>query len=173
MRVLVGCECSQTITAAFRAAGHDAFSCDLAPAYGDLPQYHIQGDLREVYSFVNPELFIAHPPCTYLSRAGLFCLVDSSGSIKDWVRYENGLLARDFFLWCLSRPAPMVCIENPVPIRRYDLPEPSQIVQPWYFGDPYTKQTCLWLRGLPELPMTKPVRPSAATYGQQSRTRTA
>ena len=151
MRVLVGCECSQTVVAAFRRLGVEAFSCDLAKSYGDYPEYHFQGDLREVYSFVNPDLFIAHPPCTFLSRAGLNRLVDSSGKIKDWVRYEKGLLARDFFLWCLSRPAKMLCVENPVPIRRFGLPVPSQYIEPFYFGDPYSKHTALWLRGLPLL----------------------
>lgn len=81
MRVLVGCECSQVVTAAFRAAGHEAFSCDIQPCYGDFPQYHFQNDLREIFPYIKPELFIAHPPCTYLSRAGLCRLVDSSGQI--------------------------------------------------------------------------------------------
>lgn len=158
-RVLVGCECSQIVTAAFRARGCEAFSCDLAPSYGDLPEFHFQGDLREVYDFIKPDLFIVHPPCTYLSRAGLCHLVDANGNIKDLVRYELGLIARDFFLWCLSRPADMVCVENPVPIRRFGLPAATQIFEPWYFGEPYTKKTCLWLRGLPPLSMTAPVRP--------------
>ena len=162
MRVLVGCECSQTVTSAFRAAGHEAFSCDLAECYGSLPQFHLQGDLREVYDYIKPELFIAHPPCTYLSRAGLCNLVSANGHIKDYIRFEKGLLARDFFLWCLSRPASMVCVENPVPIRRFQLPTPTQIIQPFYFGDPYTKQTCLWLRGLPPLQMTDLVKPVAS-----------
>lgn len=162
MRVLVGCECSSTVTGAFRDLGIEAYSCDIQKCYGQLPEYHIQGDLREVYDQIKPDLFIAHPPCTYLSRAGLNRLVDSSGKIKDWLRWEKGLLARDFFLWCLSRPAAFVCIENPVSIRRYGLPAPSQIIQPWYFGDPFTKQTCLWLRGLPLLEQTSPVRPGAS-----------
>lgn len=158
MLVLVGCECSSTVTAAFRRLGVEAFSCDLAPCYGDLPEYHFQGDLRDIYYKLNPDLLIAHPPCTYLSRAGLGCLL--SGGF-DWLRWEQGLLARDFFLWCLSRPC-LVCVENPVPIKRYQLPKPSQVVQPWFFGDPYTKQTCLWLRGLPPLEMTDPVKPFAS-----------
>lgn len=160
MRILVGCECSQTVTAAFRAAGHDAFSCDLVDSYGDYPQYHIKGDLQEVYNWVMPDLFIAHPPCTYLSRAGIGSLC-VHGEI-DMLRYEKGILARDFFLWCLNRPAQMVCVENPVPIRRFQLPKPTQIIQPYYYGDPYTKKTCLWLKGLPPLQMTCPVRPSAS-----------
>lgn len=162
MRVLVGCECSQTVTSAFRLAGHEAYSCDISPCYGSMPQYHIQDDLRVVYDRIKPDLFIAHPPCTYLSRAGLCCLVNGSGQIKDWLRWENGLLARDFFLWCLSRPAPMVCVENPVPIRRFGLPRPTQIIEPYFFGDPYTKETCLWLRGLPPLQMSNLVRPVAS-----------
>ena len=78
MRVLVGCECSSTVTAAFRRLGVDAFSCDLQKCYGEMPEYHVQGDLREVYDYVKPDLFIAHPPCTYLSRAGLNRLFDST-----------------------------------------------------------------------------------------------
>lgn len=159
MRVLVGCECSQVIMSAFRAAGHDAFSCDLVPAYGDLPQYHLQGDLREVYDFVKPDLFIAHPPCTYLSKAAGSLLFNSKHEIADIVRYEQGLLARDFFLWCLSRPAPMICVENPVPFKVFQLPKYTQIIQPFYFGDPYYKTTCLWLRGLPPLCQSDVVRP--------------
>ena len=160
MRVLVGCECSSTVTAAFRKKGCEAFSCDIQPCYGDLPEYHLQGDLREVYNYVKPDLFIAHPPCTYLSRAGLCCLIKYGE--MDMLRYEQGLIARDFFLWCLYRPAQMVCIENPVPIKRYQLPKPTQIIQPYYFGEPYTKQTCLWLRGLPELCFTHLVLPVAS-----------
>lgn len=153
MRVLVGCECSQVVVSAFRFIGHDAFSCDLQPCHGDFPEYHFQGDLRDVYNYVRPDLFIAHPPCTYLSRAGLCRLVLPDGSV-DPVRYDLGVQARSFFNWCLSRPAPMVCVENPVPIKRYGLPAPSQIIEPWQFGEMYTKCTCLWLRGLPPLPLS-------------------
>lgn len=162
MRVLVGCECSQVVTAAFRAAGHEAFSCDIQPCYGDFPQYHFQNDLREIFPYIKPDLFIAHPPCTYLSRAGLCRLVDSSGRIKDADRYQKGLQAKEFFLWCLNAPAKYVCVENPVPIQRLKLPPFSQVIQPYYFGDPYSKQTCLWLRGLPYLQCTKIVRPVAS-----------
>lgn len=151
MIVLVGCERSGVVSSAFRAAGHTAYSCDILPCYGGDSAYHLQGDLREIYDTVNPDLFIAHPPCTYLSKAGIGFLVDHLGNIKDELRYKNGLAAKDFFLWCLSRSAPMVCVVNPVPIRRYQLPKPTQIIQPFYFGDPYSKQTCLWLRGLPPL----------------------
>lgn len=157
MRVLVGCECSQVVTSAFRAGGHEAFSCDLASCYGSLREYHIQDDLRYAYKYIKPDLFIAHPPCTYLSHAGL-CRLVVDGQVDSY-RYELGLFARSFFSWCLSRPAPMVCVENPIPIKRFMLPRPTQYVEPYYFGDPYTKTTCLWLRGLPPLQQTKVVRP--------------
>lgn len=150
------------MTAAFRGLGIEAYSCDIMPCYGSLPEYHLQGDLRKIYDDVRPDLFIAHPPCTYLSRAGLGLVFDSAGRIKDESRYKKGLEAKAFFMWCLERPAPMVCIENPVPIKRYQLPRPSQIIQPFYFGDMYTKQTCLWLRGLPPLMQSCVVRPVAS-----------
>lgn len=158
MRVLVGCECSSVVTSAFRSAGHEAFSCDLVSCYGDLPEFHFQGDLHQVYDFVNPDLFICHPPCTFLSDAGACRLYSRPGSINH-DRYEKGLAARDFFFWCWSRPAKMVCIENPVPLSIFRLPSPSQIIQPFYFGDPYSKMTFLWLRGLPFLSATSLVRP--------------
>lgn len=159
MRVLVGCECSQTVTAAFREKGHDAFSCDISPSYGDYPEFHLQGDLHEVYDYVKPDLFIAHPPCTYLSKAGSVRLFSSDSRIKDYDRFQRGLAARDFFLWCLSRSAPMVCVENPIPLHVFCLPRPTQIIQPYYFGDRYSKATCLWLKGLPELPILDFVKP--------------
>lgn len=160
MRVLVGCECSQTVAGAFLRAGHDAYSCDISPAYGSYPDRHLQGDLRDIYAKVNPDLFIAHPPCTYLSRAGLGRLVP--GGCLDWLRYERGLLARDFFLWCLSRPAPMICVENPVPIARFGLPPATQYIEPYYFGEPFSKKTGLWLVGLPELRPSEVVVPGAS-----------
>lgn len=144
MKVLVGCECSQVVMSAFRAAGHEAFSCDLQPAYGDFPQFHFQADLKEVYSYINPDLFIAHPPCTFLSKAAGHILFNKDHSIKDYIRFEKGFLARDFFLWCLSRPAPMVCVENPIPFKVFELPKPSQLIQPFYYGHPYRKATYLW-----------------------------
>lgn len=159
MRVLVGCECSSTVTSAFRAKGVEAFSCDIQPCYGNLPEYHIQGDLREVYNYINPDLFIAHPPCTYLTAASSTSLYPKPGCI-DMLRYEHGILARDFFLWCLSRPAPMICVENPRPCRVFKLPKPSQVVHPFYFGEPFYKRTYLWLKGLPTLSWSDLVKPT-------------
>lgn len=149
MKVLIGCECSQVICAAFRRYGHEAYSCDLQPAYGSFPEYHLQGDIRDVYWDVSPDLFIAHPPCTYLSNAGSN-LMFRGGHINS----DRAALAREgfsLFTWCLSVPSPFVCVENPIPIK-FCVPIPyDQIIQPYFFGHPYSKATCLWLRGLPPL----------------------
>ena len=159
MLVLVGCECSQIVTAAFIAAGHDAYSCDLEPSYGAYPERHFQGDIKEVYELVKPDLFICHPPCTYLSNVGTPLVFRRGGEIKDFVRYEKGLFARDLFLWALSRPCDMVAVENPIPMKCWGLPKPTQYIEPYLFGDPYTKHTGLWLRGLPALVATDIVKP--------------
>lgn len=149
MKVLIGCECSQVICAAFRRYGHEAYSCDLQPAYGSFPEYLFQGDIRDVYWDVSPDLFIAHPPCTYLSKAGAQ-LMYPGGKLDS----GRAALARDafkLFLWCLSVPSPFVCVENPIPLKDF-VPVPyDQIIEPYYFGESYSKATCLWLRGLPPL----------------------
>lgn len=162
MRVLVGCECSQTVTAAFRERGVECFSCDLAPSYGDFPEFHLQGDVREVFGFVKPDLFIAHPPCTFLSNAAACRLYDGhTHSIKNLDRYNEGVKAADFWWWCYNRPC-FVAVENPLPMKVFKLPVPDQVIQPYYFGEPFSKYTCLWLRGLPPLNPTCFVKPVAS-----------
>ena len=148
MRVLVACERSQAITAAFRAKGHDAFSCDFAPAAVN-PAWHIRGDARAALND-GWDLLIAHPPCTKLANSGV-----------QWVKkrraWEEVKAAADLFLTFWNAPIPGVVVENPVPHsyaveeigRRY-----NQIVQPHFFGEPQFKATCLWLRGVPELKRT-------------------
>ena len=158
MTVLVGCECSQRVALAFRDAGHIAYSCDIQPAYGGAPGIHIKGDIREVFDKVKPDLFIAHPPCTFLSNAGA-CRMFSGGSVNK-ERYNKMQDAVKLFMWCLNAPAPLVCVENPIPLGIAGLPKATQIIEPYMFGDPYTKKTCLWLRGgLPELAPTYYVKP--------------
>lgn len=149
MNVLIGCECSQVICSAFRKYGHDAYSCDLLPAYGDLPQYHLQGDIQDIYWDILPDLFIVHPPCTYLSRAGANHMFPG-GKLNS----ERAALARhafSFFLWCLSVPSPFICVENPIPMKEFVKIPYDQIIEPYFFGEPFSKATCLWLRGLPPL----------------------
>lgn len=156
MKILVGCECSQVVTAAFLARGHDAYSCDLQESYGDFPARHIVGDVRTVFFDVQPDLFIAHPPCTYLSTAGARHMY--AGGRLDVSRAELAYQARDLFLWCLQAPAPMVCVENPIPLSEFMPIKYDQIIEPYFFGHPYSKATCLWLRGLPPLQSTKYIR---------------
>lgn len=151
MKVLVACEESQRVTIAFRDYGHRAYSCDLKDCSGGHPEWHIKGDCMEVIENNSWDLIIAHPPCTYLSNAGACCLFDSSGNIKNMERYEKMLQAREFFYKFYNLEGVKLCIENPKPFSAAGLPLYSQVIQPYEFGDPYTKLTLLWLKGLPLL----------------------
>lgn len=158
MKVLVGCECSQRVALAFRAAGHEAYSCDIQPEYGGAPGIHIQGDLREVFECVKPDMLIAHPPCTYLSRVQQPRLFPHGVPCEE--RLQKMREAAEFFFWCLNCKVKFLCVENPVPVRAAGLPAPSQIIEPYMFGEPFTKKTCLWLRNLPPLLPTFYVKPT-------------
>lgn len=174
MNVLIACEESQTVCKAFRAKGHNAFSCDRQPPSGGHPEWHILGDAtlllksRDIVfntldgtEHVVPkwDLLIAHPPCTYLSNAGARHLW--KGHKLNQERFALGLEAKSFFLTFLNAPVERICVENPVPSRVYELPKYDQIIQPYQFGHPYTKRTCLWLDGLPDLKPTNMVEPVA------------
>jgi hypothetical protein len=151
MRVLVACEESQEVCKAFRALGHEAYSCDILPCSGGHPEWHIQDD---VLKHLNDgwDLMIAHPPCTYLSRAGARWL-HQGGKINQ-ERYAKGLEAKDFFLKLLSANIPKIAIENPTPLKIYLLPKHTQVIQPYMFGHRFSKKTLLWLKNLPELKAT-------------------
>lgn len=166
MNVLVACEESQEVCKAFRARGHRAFSCDIQDCSGGHPEWHVQGD---VIPLINGDCFfqtadththtqrgawdllIAHPPCTYLSSVGASRLFAADHSIKDAEREQKGWKAREFFMRFYDATAKRIAIENPAPLSYYLLPERSQIIEPYYFGDPWKKRTCLWLIGLPHL----------------------
>jgi hypothetical protein len=146
VRVLVACEYSATVRDAFRALGHDAWSCDLLPTEGD-PRWHIQGDaLGEAYSGLWGML-IAHPPCTDLAVSGARHF---PAKVADG-RQQRSL---DFVRALLDAPVPMIALENPVSIISSRIRKPDQIIQPWQFGHGETKTTCLWLKGLPKLTAT-------------------
>lgn len=149
MRVLVACEESQRITSAYRALGVEAFSCDLKPCSGRLPEYHIQADARSVVENNSWDLIIAHPPCTYLSKVSSANLYVNG--VIDTQRYEKMLEAREFFMFFYNLTGLRVCIENPVPMALCNLPKHSQTIQPFEFGDNFTKLTLLWLKNLPPL----------------------
>jgi len=149
MKVLVACEESQRVMIEFRNRGHIAFSCDLKECSGGFPQYHIKGDCKSVIESSSWDLIIAHPPCTYLSNAGV-CRFYKDG-VLDNQRYEKMLVAREFFMWFYNLEGVKLCIENPKPHSMACLPAYTQTIQPFEFGDDYTKLTLLWLKNLPPL----------------------
>ena len=162
MRVLVGCEESQEITKAFRARGHKAYSCDLKPCSGGHPEWHIQGDIIDVLYhplrrnnlqsvgclFIHGQwdIFIVHPPCTDLTVSG-----------ARWFKEKNQKPAIDFFMAMVNAPIPRIAIENPIGIMSTLYRKPDQYIQPYEYGHPETKKTCLWLKNLPKLVPTNNV----------------
>lgn len=144
-RILVACEFSGRVRDAFRALGHDAWSCDLLPT--DAPGPHVQCDIREL-DLSRVDLLIAHPPCTSLCNSGVRWLHTKPG------RWQQMEAAADFFRWCLSAPVPRIAVENPVMhghARALVGRSPDFTVQPWMFGDGEIKRTCFWTKGLPPL----------------------
>lgn len=171
MRVLVACEESQAVCKAFRLLGHEAYSCDILDCSGGHPEWHIKGDallfLKPPFAFwtqdgtereiVKWDMVIAFPPCTYLSNAGACRLYDKPGVLnKD--RYEKGLKAKEFFMAFLNADCPKIAVENPIQTKVFNIPQYQQIIQPYMFGHPYSKKTCLWLKGLPPLIATQIVK---------------
>ena len=152
MKILIACEESQAICIAFRDRGHAAYSCDIQPCSGGHPEWHIQDDVLK-YLDMGWDMIIAHPPCTYLSNAGAVRLYPKKGEINN-ERYEKGLEAKKFFMRFFTVKCDKLCIENPIPLLIYGLPKYNQIIQPYEYGHPFQKKTCLWLRGLPKLQPT-------------------
>lgn len=152
MRILVACEESQAVTTALRKLGHEAYSCDIEPCSGGHPEWHLQQDVTPLLK-MKWDMIIAHPPCTYLSNAGARFLYPQ-GKLNE-ERLEKGIKARDFFMLLYNADCPKIAVENPVPSRIYCLPPYTQIIQPWQFGHPFQKKTCLWLKGLPKLKPTE------------------
>lgn len=150
MKILVACEESQAVTIAFRNRGHDAYSCDLKECSGKHPEWHIHGDvISEAYSG-KYNMMVAHPPCTYLSNAGVgYFNIDRYGQ-KAIERWKNRIEAAEFFLKLWGAPIKKICIENPVGFMNSTL-KATQIIHPYYFGDNDKKRTCLWLKELPTL----------------------
>jgi hypothetical protein len=155
VKVLVACEYSATVRDAFRARGHDAWSCDLLPTDGD-PQWHIQGDALVLAHGHDWDLMIAHPPCTYLTNSGVAWLH------KDPSRWEKLDEAAGFFRKLLDAPVPRIAVKNPIMHKyakeRIGGVKQTQLVQPWMFGHMEQKATCLWLKGLPPLVPTDNVK---------------
>ena len=146
MRVLIACEYSGTVRDAFAKRGHDAWSCDILPT--DAPGQHYQCDIMDVIDN-GWDLMIAHPPCTYLSNAGARFLYPK-GVLND-ERLQKGLVAKELFMSLYNANIVKICIENPIASTVFGLPKYDQIVQPYEYGHPVQKRTCLWLKGLPKL----------------------
>jgi hypothetical protein len=151
VKILVACEYSGRVRDAFRAAGHDAWSCDLLPCDAD-PAYHIQGDVVPLLG-QGWDLMVAHPPCTYLCSSGLHWNKRVEG------RQAKTEAALDFVRTLLSCPIPRVAIENPVGCISTRIRKPDQTIQPWQFGHDASKATCLWLKELPLLRPTAIISP--------------
>lgn len=138
MRILVACEESQAVTTELRTLGHDAYSCDIMPCSGGHPEWHLQQDvlplLRQQW-----DMIIAFPPCTYLSNAGACRLYPKKGQL-DNIRYEKGLIAKDFFMSFLNANCPRIAVENPVSSKIFNMPKHTQEIQPYMFGHPFTKK---------------------------------
>lgn len=156
MRVLVACEESQAVANEFRARGHEAYSCDIEPCSGGHPEWHLQVDALELLK-LKWDLIIAHPPCTYLSNAGANRL--KINGVINLERMEKAKKAKKVFMSFYEADVAKICVENPVPGKIHGLPPYSQIIQPYMFGDPWLKRTCLWLKGLPCLMATDIVVP--------------
>ena len=150
MKILVACEESQTVCKAFRAAGHKAWSCDIEPCSGGHPEWHLQAD-AEVILDEQWDMIIAHPPCTHLSVSGARYFAEKRADGRQQAAIK-------FFMLFASHPCPKICIENPVGIMSTEWRKPTQIIQPWMFGEDASKATCLWLKGLPELQPTEIIR---------------
>jgi len=149
MKILIACEESQTVTKAFRLKGHEAFSCDIQECSGGHPEWHIQDDaINEAYNG-GYDMMIAHPPCTYISRAGARWMYEG-GEINN-ERLLQAMDAKEFFISLMHAPINQIAIENPTPLKIVGLPEHDQAIEPHYFGDPYSKKTLLWLKNLPPL----------------------
>ncbi len=152
MKILVACEESQVVTKAFRVKGHEAYSADIKEPSGGKPEWHIKGDVIPLLQEEKWDMIIAFPPCTYLSNAAANILFKDKKLNEE--RYKKGLEAKEFFMKFYNANCKKIAVENPIPMKIFELPPYTQIIQPFYFGEPYRKATCLWLKGLPPLMCT-------------------
>ena len=176
MKILIACEESQAVCKEMRRLGHECYSCDIIECSGGHPEWHI---MQDVLPLLNGnctfktmdgiehtisekwDMIIAHPPCTYLSNAGARFLYPKG--VLNEERLRKGIMAKDFFMAFYYANCEKVAIENPVPSSVYMMPKYSQSIQPYQFGHPFKKKTCLWLKGLPSLTPTSIVETPQST----------
>lgn len=151
MKILIACEESQEVCKAFRAKGHESYSCDILPCSGGYPEWHIQKDVLLVLS-LGWDMIIGFPPCTHLAVSGArhFAQKQLDGRQK---------FAIDFFMEIVNCVCDKIAIENPIGIMSTKYRRPDQIIQPFEYGHRVNKSTCLWLKGLPNLIPTNIVEP--------------
>lgn len=183
MNVLIACEESQVVCKAFRDRGHRAFSCDIQECSGGHPEWHVQGDCLPLLNgscyFTTADmnthsingrwdLIIAHPPCTYLTVSGnRWFNIDRYGekAIKRLSDREESVC---FFMKFVNADCDRIAIENPIGYMNSHYRKPDQTIQPYMFGDPVRKATCLWLKGVPKLIPTNIVAPHIIKDGNTS-----
>ena len=141
--------------------------------HGGYERYSVSGIMfatcdRKAHWVERWDLIVAHPPCTYLTSAGSIRLFNRDHTIKDHERYRKGLQAAEFFNAFLNANCPRIAVENPIPMKIFGLPKYNQIIEPFMFGDPWRKRTCLWLKGLPILFSTDIVEPKGLWVGSTS-----
>jgi hypothetical protein len=167
MRVLVACEESQEVCKAFRALGHEAYSCDIQECSGGHPEWHICGNAIEAITvpsgcFITQDgtlhththtwdLMIAHPPCTYLTVSGNSWFNVEKYGDKARKRYKDRYEAIVFFMQFALANIPKIAVENPIGIMNTAYRKADQIIQPYEYGHHARKATCLWLKNLPKL----------------------
>lgn len=172
MNVLIACEESQRVCLQFREKGHEAYSCDIVSCSGSHPEWHI---VQNVLSLLNGncefttmdgvthrlndkwDMIIAFPPCTKTSNAGARHLY--KGGRLNISRYFEGLCGKALFLSIWASDCDKVIIENPTPSKIFNYPNPTQVIQPYEYGHPFTKKTLLWERGVDPLQPTNVVVP--------------
>lgn len=173
-KILIACEESQIICKEYRKKGYEAYSCDLLPPSGGHPEWHIQGDAIEQAYSGKYDLMIAHPECIFLTVTGnkWFYHPDDKHLPTDQRRphprfpdrQQKRREAIDFFMKLYEAPIKHIAIENPVGIMSTKFRKPDQYVHPYYFGDPQSKKTGLWLKNLPKLIPTNMVEPKWYIY---------
>lgn len=175
MKVLVACEESQRVCSAFRARGHESYSCDIIECSGGHPEWHIMDNCLpllngkcafhtmdgEKHYVEKWDLIIAHPPCTYLTVTGnrWFNVEKYGDKARERIKLREE--AKEFFMAFANANCERIAIENPIGVMSTAYRKPDQIVQPYWFGDSFEKKTCLWLKGLPKLQKTREVEPPA------------
>ena len=157
-KILLACEESQAVTKEFRKLGHEAFSCDILPCSGGHPEWHLQQDVTELLK-QEWDLIIAFPPCTYLTVTGNRWFNIEKYGERAVQRHKDREEAINFFMMFANASCELIAIENPVGVMSSIWRKPDQIINPYQFGDPFEKKTCLWLKELPTLKETEIVEP--------------